>query len=149
MLCVKRDSLFPLGDPTLLRRQLLHRWYIRQQRVRARVMIRFLVRGRVRITIRIRITVRVRVGVTFNVRIYHWSNCRRSTCPTFLPWDLGIIKFVSPSILQQAESLNGIYTFLCLFQRFKSLTWIIIVANVSLLFQVSDGLSSWTLITIL
>ena len=44
-------------------------------------MIGFLVRGRVRIKIRIR--VRVKVGVTFNVRIYHRSNCRRSKC-TFM-----------------------------------------------------------------
>ena len=37
-------------------------------------MIGFLVRRRVRIKIRIR----VRVGVTFNVGVYHGSNCRRS-----------------------------------------------------------------------
>ena len=53
----------------LLQRQLLLRWYLRQQRVRVRVMIGFLVRGRVRIKIR------VRVRVMFNVRVYHWSNC--------------------------------------------------------------------------
>ena len=51
----------------LLRRQLLRWWYLRQQRVRVRVMIGFLVRGRVRIKIRIRD--RVRIGVTFNVSI--------------------------------------------------------------------------------
>ena len=50
-------------------------------------MIGFLVRGRVRIKIRIR--VRVRVGVTFNVRVYHWSNCRRSKCRTFI-WSHGL-----------------------------------------------------------
>ena len=44
-------------------------------------MIGFLVRGRVRIKNRNR--VRVRVGVTFNVRLYRWSNCRRSKCRTF------------------------------------------------------------------
>ena len=44
-------------------------------------MIGFLVRGRVRIKIRFR--VRVRVGVTFNINIYHRSNCRRSKCRTF------------------------------------------------------------------
>ena len=63
----------------LLRRQLLLGWYLRQQRVRVRVMIGLLVWGRVRIKIRIR----VRVGVTFNVRIYRLSNCRRSKCRTF------------------------------------------------------------------
>ena len=71
----------------LLRRQLLLRWYLRQQRVRVRVMIGFLVRGRVRIKIKIR--VEVRVWVTFNVRVYHWSNCHRSKCGTFdipPPW---------------------------------------------------------------
>ena len=69
----------------LLRRQLLLRWYLKQQRVRVRVMIGFLVWGRVRIKIRIRVWVRVRVkvGVTFNVRVYHWSNCRQSKCRTF------------------------------------------------------------------
>ena len=44
-------------------------------------MVGFLVRGRVRIKIRIR----VRIGVMFNVRVYHWSNCRRSKCCTFAP----------------------------------------------------------------
>ena len=39
-------------------------------------MIGFLVRGKVRI----KIGIRVRVGVTFNVRVSHWSNCRRSKC---------------------------------------------------------------------
>ena len=55
-----------------LRRQLLHglRWYLRQQRVRVRVTIGLLVRRRVMIKIRIR------VGATFNVSVYHWSNCR-------------------------------------------------------------------------
>ena len=43
-------------------------------------MIGFLVWGRVRIKIRIR----VRVRVTFNVRVYRWSNCRRSKCRTIL-----------------------------------------------------------------
>ena len=66
----------------LLQWQLLLRWYLRQQRVRLRVIIRFLVRGKVRIKIKIRI--RVRVRVTFNVRVYHWSNCRRSKCHTFV-----------------------------------------------------------------
>ena len=47
-------------------------------------MIGFLVWGRVRIKIR----VRVRVGVTFNVRVYHWSNCRRSKCHTFVKEDI-------------------------------------------------------------
>ena len=42
-----------------------------------RVMIGFVVRGRVRLKIR------VRVGVTFNISVYHWSNCRRSKCRTF------------------------------------------------------------------
>ena len=56
----------------LLRRQLLRRWYLRQQRVRVRVMIGFLVWGRIRIKIRIR----VRVGVTFNVSVYRRSKCR-------------------------------------------------------------------------
>ena len=46
-------------------------------------MIGFLVRGRVRIKIRFRVRVRVRVGVTFNINIYHRSNCRRSKCRTF------------------------------------------------------------------
>ena len=66
----------------LLRWQLLLGWYPQQQRVRVRVKIGFLVRGRVRIKIRIRI--RVRVGVTFNVIIYHRSNCHRSKCCTFI-----------------------------------------------------------------
>ena len=59
----------------LLRRQLFLQWYLQQQRVRVRVMIGFLVWGRV--------SIRVRVGVTFNVRVYHWSNCHRSKCRTF------------------------------------------------------------------
>ena len=69
----------------LLWRQLLLRWYLWQQRVRVRVMIGFLVQGRVRIKIMIRVMVMVMVmvGVTFNVRVYHWSNCRRSKCRTF------------------------------------------------------------------
>ena len=67
----------------LLQRQLLRLWYLRQQRVRVRVMIGFLVRDRVRIKIMIRVRVRVRVGVTFNVGVYRWSNCRRSKCRTF------------------------------------------------------------------
>ena len=46
-------------------------------------MIGFLVRGRVRIKIRFRVRFRVRVGVTFNINIYHRSNCRRSKCRTF------------------------------------------------------------------
>ena len=33
--------------------------------------------------IKIRIRVRVRVGATFNVSVYHWSDCRRSKCRTF------------------------------------------------------------------
>ena len=32
---------------------------------------------------RVRIKIRVRVRVTFNVRVYHWSNCRSSKCRTF------------------------------------------------------------------
>ena len=48
-------------------------------------MIGFLVRGRVRIKIRFR--VRVRRGVTFNVRVYHWSNCLGSKCHTFSDTD--------------------------------------------------------------
>ena len=58
---------------------MLLRWYLRQQRVRVRVMIVFLVRGRVGV----KISIRVRVGVTFSVSVYHWSNCRRSKCRTF------------------------------------------------------------------
>ena len=57
------------------RRQLLRWWYLEQQRVRVRVMIGVLFRGRVRI--------KIRLGVTFNVSIYHRSNCRRSKCRTF------------------------------------------------------------------
>ena len=53
---------------------LLLRWYLRQQRVRVRVTIGFLVRGRVMIKIRIRIG----VMVTLTCSVYHWSNCRRS-----------------------------------------------------------------------
>ena len=45
-------------------------------------MIGVLIRGRARI--KIRFSVRVRVGITFNVRIYHRSNCRQSKCRTFL-----------------------------------------------------------------
>ena len=52
---------------------------ISDNRVRVRVMIWFLVRGKVRIMIKFR----VRVGVTSNVSIYHRSNCRRSKCRTF------------------------------------------------------------------
>ena len=66
----------------LLQRQLLRWWYLGQHRVRVRVMIVFLVPGRARIKIRFR----VRVGVTFNVHIYHRSNCRRSKCRTFQIW---------------------------------------------------------------
>ena len=70
----------------LLRWQLLRWWYLGQQRVRVRVMIGFLVWGRVRIKIRVRfrVRVRVRVGVTFNINIYHRSNCRQSKCRTFV-----------------------------------------------------------------
>ena len=72
-------SVYDLVIRHLLQGQLLLRWYLRQQRVRVRVMIGALVQGRVRIKIRIR------VGVMFNVRVYHWSNCRRSKlCRTFL-----------------------------------------------------------------
>ena len=46
-------------------------------------MIWFLVRGRVRIKIRFRFRVRVRVGVTFNINIYHRSNCRTFVYPGF------------------------------------------------------------------
>ena len=71
----------PHGDPTFAP------VHLGQQRVRVRVMIGFLVRGRVRIKIRFRVRVmvrvRVRVGVTFNVSIYHRSNCRRSKYRTF------------------------------------------------------------------
>ena len=45
-------------------------------------MIGFLDWGRVRIKIRIRVRVSVRVGVMCNVRVYRWSNCRRSKCRT-------------------------------------------------------------------
>ena len=62
----------------LLRRQLLLPWYLGQQRVRVRVMIGCLVRGRVRFEITIRVRVR------FNVSVYHRSNCRRSKCCTFV-----------------------------------------------------------------
>ena len=76
--------LLILVSPTvirhLLRRQLLLRWYLRHKRVRVKEMIGFLVRGKVRIKIR------VRVGVTFNVRVYRWSNCRRSKCRTFVSY---------------------------------------------------------------
>ena len=41
-------------------------------------MIGVLVQGRVRIRIR------VRVGVMFYVRAYHWGDCRRRKCRTFL-----------------------------------------------------------------
>ena len=58
----------------LLRRQLLRWWYLGQQRVRIKVIIGFLVWDRAMIKIR------VRVGVSFNVGIYHRSNCRRSNC---------------------------------------------------------------------
>ena len=51
-------------------RQLLLRWYLRQQRVRVRVMIGFFIWDR------IRIKVRVRVRVKFIVSLYHWSNWR-------------------------------------------------------------------------
>ena len=63
------------------------------KRVRVRVMTGFLVRGRVRIKIR----VRIRVAVTFNVSVYHWSNCRRSKCRTFCilisraPWETNLL----------------------------------------------------------
>ena len=78
----KNPTLSWLVIRHLLRGQLLLRWYRRQQRVRVRVMIGFLVWGRVRIKIRIR------VRVTFNVRVYHRHDrsnyCRRSKCRTFL-----------------------------------------------------------------
>ena len=45
----------------LLRWKLLLLWYLRQEKVRVRVMIGFLVRGKVRIEI----WIRVRIGVTF------------------------------------------------------------------------------------
>ena len=56
-----------------LLRQVLLRQYLIQQRVRVSVMIGYLVRGWVRID----------VSITFNVRVHHWSNCRRSKCRTF------------------------------------------------------------------
>ena len=68
-----------------LRRQLLQWWYLRQQRVRVRVMIGFLVRGRVRIKIMFRVRVRVTFGVTYNVGIYHRSNCRRCMQMSYIP----------------------------------------------------------------
>ena len=55
-------------------------------------MIGVLSQGRVRI--KIRIGIRVRVGVTFDVSIYHWSNCRRSKCRTFLTSYLDHIFYV-------------------------------------------------------
>ena len=92
----------------LLRRQLLRWWYLGQQRLRVRVMIGFLVRGRVKIKIRFR--VRVRVGVMFNINIYHRSNYRRSKCCTFVHTtvephynkDMGIMKF----LLYEVQAFN-------------------------------------------
>ena len=49
-----------------------------------RVMIGFGGRGRVRIKIRIRIRIRVGVTYTISISVYHWSNCRRSKCRTFV-----------------------------------------------------------------
>ena len=77
-----------IGHTALLTviRHLLRRLYLQQHRVRVRVRTGFLVPGRVRIEIR------GRDGVSFNVSIYHWSNCRRSKCRPFLltslmgPW---------------------------------------------------------------
>ena len=63
-------SCFRAGDPSIAPATISP-----TKRVRVKVMIGFLVRGRVRIKISIRIRVRVGVGVTFNV-----SNCRRSKC---------------------------------------------------------------------
>ena len=97
----------------LLQRQLLLQWYLQQQRVGVRVMIQFLVWGRVRIKIRIR----VKVVVTYNVRVYHWSNCRRSNWHAFLgEWGRGknassglwtlATRPVHTSIKLQAEERN-------------------------------------------
>ena len=58
-------------------------------------MIGLLVRDRVRIKIRIRVRVRVRVGVMFNVRVYRWSNCRRSKCRTFIEQPLVVVLICS------------------------------------------------------
>ena len=65
----------PIGDPTFAPTTVAPAMTSRAAN-RVRVMIGFLVQGRVRI--KIRIWVRVRVGVTFNISVYHWSNCRRS-----------------------------------------------------------------------
>ena len=62
--------------------QWLLRWCLQQQRVTVLVMIGLLVRDWVRVKIMIRD--KVRVGVTFNITVYHWSNCRRSKCHTFV-----------------------------------------------------------------
>ena len=67
-----------------------------------RVTIGFLVRSRVRIKIRIR--VRGRVVVTFNVRVYHWSNCRRSKCRTFK--DIHVAMYFSMSSCNNAHVLS-------------------------------------------
>ena len=68
---------FSRRSDILLRRQLLLRWYLQQQRVRVRVMIGVSVRGRVSIKA---VRIRVRVGVTFNVGVYHWGNRPKSKC---------------------------------------------------------------------
>ena len=79
----RKSAFWRCGDPTFAPATLLLQWHLRQQRVRVRAMIVFfLVRGSVRITIRIKD--RVRIGITFNVRVYHWRNCRRSKCRTFV-----------------------------------------------------------------
>ena len=90
----------------LLRRQLCLWWYLQQRRVRVRVMIEFEVQGRVRIKIKIRIRVSVRVGVMFNIRIYHWSNCRRNKCRTFGKLFRGIPKR-KEKLLQMFQNSNG------------------------------------------
>ena len=64
-------------------------------------MIGFIVGGRVRIKIRIR--VRVRVGVRFNIRVYHWTNCHRSKCNTFIKEDIYITWVSYAKILDQNE----------------------------------------------
>ena len=65
-------------------------------------MIGYLVRGRIRIKIKIR--VRVRVGVTFNVRVYRWSNCRRSKCRTFSDLLLLLLLYNNSTIVLEFSS---------------------------------------------
>ena len=65
----------------------------------------------------VRIKIRIRVGVRFNVySIYHWCNCRRSKCYTFVWTNIRLRALLAkqggmlhPQMLQNILEYSGIY----------------------------------------